>query len=176
MEFISIADGDLPPVRLSDIYDEALPEVYAYLRSRCGSIELAEELTSATFVQAALVWSKGTSPEVSIPWLITVARNKLIDHWRHLAVVDRSLGLLARDNPQSTDPWNVVLDQAHAGQILAELPSHYRAVLTLRYLDDLPVRTCAGLLDRTVHSTESLLVRARSAFRKAYELSGGNDE
>ena len=41
-------------------------------------------------------------------------------------------------------------------------------VLTLRYLDDLPVPEVAVLIDRTLHATEALLVRARAAFRRAY--------
>jgi RNA polymerase sigma-70 factor (ECF subfamily) len=41
-------------------------------------------------------------------------------------------------------------------------------VLTLRYLDDLPVGEVADILDRTLHATEALLARARAAFRRAY--------
>ena len=41
-------------------------------------------------------------------------------------------------------------------------------MLTLRYLDDLPVPDVAALVDRSVHATEGLLVRARAAFRRAY--------
>ena len=44
----------------------------------------------------------------------------------------------------------------------------HRTALTLRYLDGLPVPEVAALLDRTVHATEALLVRARLAFRRAY--------
>ena len=49
------------------------------------------------------------------------------------------------------------------------LGAHHRAALTLRYVDDLSVPAVAELLGRTVHATEALLVRARSAFRVAYE-------
>ena len=38
----------------------------------------------------------------------------------------------------------------------------------LRYLDGLSVPDVAALLDRSVHATESLLVRARGAFRDRY--------
>lgn len=168
--------GSSSPCRLSEIYDEALPEVYSYLRARCGSTAIAEELTSATFVQAALEWSKDNAPEISIGWLITVARNKLIDHWRHLAVVRRSQDLLVNEATEPTDPWNAVLDHARASQVLSELAPHYRGALTLRYLDDLSVRQCADVLGRTVHSTESLLVRARTAFRNTYEQTGGRND
>lgn len=164
------------PTRLSQLYDEALPEVYNYLRSRCGSTALAEELTSATFVQAALACSRDEHVSLSIGWLITVARHKLIDHWRHQAVVDRSIVLLEGGRVELVDPWVEVLDQARAAEVLHAIPPHYRGVLTLRYLDDLSVPECAEILDRTVHSTESLLARARNAFRAAYEKSGGHDD
>ena len=38
-----------------------------------------------------------------------------------------------------------------------------------RYLDGLSVPEVAEQLGRTVHATEALLVRARAAFRRAYE-------
>ena len=44
------------------------------------------------------------------------------------------------------------------------------SALTLRYLDGLSVPEVADELDRTVHATEALLVRARAAFRRAYEV------
>ena len=52
------------------------------------------------------------------------------------------------------------------------LGEHHRAALTLRYVDGLPVPQVAALLDRTVHATEALLVRARAAFRRAYDSTG----
>ena len=169
-------DGVGSAPRLSELYDDALPEVYGYLRSRCGSTALAEELTSATFVQAALAWSRGTAPQLTIGWLITVARNKLIDHWRHQAVVDRSLVLLDGSRVDRVDPWDAVLDHARASEVLRALPPHHRSVLVLRYFDDLSVPECAELLGRSVRSTESLLARARDGFRAAYEETGGRDD
>jgi RNA polymerase sigma-70 factor (ECF subfamily) len=41
-------------------------------------------------------------------------------------------------------------------------------VLTLRYLDGLPVPEVARALGRTVPATESLLTRARTAYRRTY--------
>jgi len=49
-----------------------------------------------------------------------------------------------------------------------ELGPTYQAVLTLRYLDDLPVAEVARTLGRSLHATESLLSRAKAAFRLAY--------
>ena len=52
---------------------------------------------------------------------------------------------------------------------------HHRAALTLRYLDGLSVPEVAEHLGRTVHATEALLVRARVAFRRAYEEACDDD-
>ncbi len=51
---------------------------------------------------------------------------------------------------------------------LARLSGHQRAALTLRYLDGLPVAEVAELLGRSVHATETLLVRAKVALRRVY--------
>ena len=37
------------------------------------------------------------------------------------------------------------------------------------------VAEVAAVLDRTVHATEALLVRARAAFRRSYESTGTED-
>ena len=73
----------------------------------------------------------------------------------------------------SADPWDAELDLLRAREVLAALGPHHRAALTLRYLDDLPVPEVAALLGRTLHATEALLVRARAAFRRAYEAAEG---
>jgi RNA polymerase sigma-70 factor (ECF subfamily) len=59
--------------------------------------------------------------------------------------------------------------------VLADLAPHHRAALTLRYVDDLSVPDVALLLQRTVHATEALLVRARSAFRRSYAAEDDHD-
>lgn len=56
-----------------------------------------------------------------------------------------------------------------ARQVLDRLGAHHRAALTLRYLDGLSVPEVADHLGRTLHATEALLVRARTAFRARYE-------
>jgi RNA polymerase sigma-70 factor (ECF subfamily) len=150
---------------LLGLYDEALPQVYGYLLSRCGRRALAEDLTAETFLAAV-----GTDAPVSVPWLIGVARHKLVDHWRRQAREERSLALV--DGPPPGPTEDCVLDAVLARETLARLGPHHRAALTLRYLDGLPVAEVARLLDRTVHATEALLVRARAAFRRAYDDPG----
>ena len=147
------------------LYDEALPQVYGYLLSRCGQKALAEDLTAETFL-AAVDTVRRDQP-VTVGWLIGVARHKLVDYWRRLAREERSLALVPAE-PEP--PWeDGVLDAVTARAALERLGPHHRLALTLRYLDGLPVPEVARLLDRTLHATEALLVRARGAFRRSYE-------
>jgi RNA polymerase sigma-70 factor (ECF subfamily) len=70
-------------------------------------------------------------------------------------------------------PWeDGLLDAVTARAVLERLGPQHRLALTLRYLDGLPVPEVARLLDRTLHATEALLVRARAAFRRAYDTPG----
>jgi RNA polymerase sigma-70 factor (ECF subfamily) len=111
---------------------------------------------------------RNTAPGLSIPWLIGIARHKLVDHWRREARLERSLSAVAAEAETAEDPWDAELETIHARAALKQLAPQHRAALTLRYLDDLPVPEVAALLDRTVHATEALLVRARLAFRRVY--------
>lgn len=164
------ASDDVPSqaIALCSMYDVALPEVYGYLLRRCGSQTVAEDLTSETFMAAVDAVRKGGVPDLTIGWLIGVARHKLVDHWRRQARDEAKLALVADDDADTIDDWDERLDAVRARQVLATLAPHHRIALTLRYLDGLPVPEVASLIGRTVHATEALLVRARVAFRRAY--------
>ena len=152
------------------LYDSAMPEVYGYLASRSGSATVAEELTSETFLAAVDAVRRDRVPELTVAWLIGVARHKLVDHWRRAERENRSLRAVDAD-PVGTpaDEWDIRLDALAAHRTLARLGAHHRGALTLRYLDGLPVRDVADALGRTVGATEVLLVRAKAAFRDLYE-------
>lgn len=166
------------PFRVEDVserflalYDSSLPYVYGYLLARCGRAVLAEELTSETMLAAVDALKRGEPPaSLSTGWLLGIARHKLVDYWRRLGREERSLKAVAsqESNAESEDPWEIHLDGMRARETLEQLAAQHRAALTLRYLDDLPVAEVADILDRTVHATEALLVRARLAFRRAY--------
>jgi RNA polymerase sigma-70 factor (ECF subfamily) len=153
---------------LVELYDTALPHVYGYLAARTGSIAVAEDLTSETFLAAADAVRRDRVPGLSIAWLIGVARHKLVDHWRRHERDQRMLAVVAAEPEPPADQWGAELDVLTARDVLATLGPHHRSALTLRYLDGLPVRQVADLLGRTEGATEVLLVRAKAAFRAGY--------
>lgn len=157
-------------------YDEALPEVYGYLLHRCRNRTIAEDLAAETFMAAVESIRRGALTGVTTAWLIGIARHKLVDHWRRLEREIRDLRAI-EEPAADDDPWDAELDAFAARDVLERLGAHHRAALTLRYVDDLPVPQVADVLDRTVHATEALLVRARRAFRARYdELHDGPDD
>jgi RNA polymerase sigma-70 factor, ECF subfamily len=157
------------------LYDRALPQVYGYLARRTDDPAMAEDLTSETFMAAVDAVRDGSLAHPTVAWLVGVARHKLVDHWRRAAREDRKLRAVAAVTAEVEDPWDSRLDAARAHAVLRGLGAHHRAALTLRYLDGLSVPEVARLLDRTTHATEALLVRARRAFRVAYEAGDADD-
>ena len=156
---------------LLQLYDEALPHVYGYLVRRCHSAATAEDLTAETFLAAVTASQAGC--DVNVPWLIGTARHKLVDHWRRAGRNQQLLEELWEGTEPHADS-NEPVDALHVRDVLLGLLPHHRAVLTLRYLDGLPVDQVATLLERSVHATESLLMRAKTAYRHAAtELTGG---
>lgn len=159
--------------QLLALYDDAVPHVYGYLLSRCGRVALAEDLTAETLLAAVDAVRRHDAAPVSVPWLVGVARHKLIDHWRRQAREEQGLRAVGNDGDTRAgdgddDVWDIRLDALRARHTLSRLSPLHRAVLTLRYIDDLPVSDVALLVDRSVHAAEGLLVRARAAFRRAY--------
>jgi RNA polymerase sigma-70 factor (ECF subfamily) len=163
------------PATLLELYDSALPEVYGYLLHRCGRQDLAEDLTAETFLAAVDAVRRPDAPVLGVPWIIGVARHKLVDHWRRQARAERDLAAVGRELPDRVDPWDARLDVVVALGVLDRLGPLHRMVLTLRYLDDLPVPEVARIIGRSTHATEALLVRARAAFRRAYCARGRDD-
>jgi RNA polymerase sigma-70 factor, ECF subfamily len=175
--------GTPPPTtdhgaRLLEIYDHAVGEVFTYLRARCGGRALAEDLTADTFLAAVGQIRRGRVEEVTVAWLIGIARHKLIDEWRRAARRPRSERLDDEGSSGSGptddgDVWDAIIDRHLVADVMVELGPHHRSALTLRYFDGLPVPDVAAHLGRTVEATETLLVRARRRFRTVYERQQG---
>lgn len=159
-------------------YDRALPRIYGYLHDRCGGdAELAEELTQQTFVTAVREHGRFEGRADPMTWLTAIARHKLADHFRRLAREERRrMRIVARQITLDAEgrAWSRRDEREVVVTALARLPALQRAVLVLHYADGLPVREVAAQLGKSESAIESLMTRARDAFRRSYgEVSDG---
>ncbi len=157
------------------LYDDALPHVFGYLVRRCDRA-LAEDLTQEVFVTAARTVAGGDGAKVTLPWLMTVTKSRLVDHYRATGRRERTLALAwSADRP--TDAPSAETSSAERAlsaateAALMSLPVPQRTALVLHHLDDLPVVEVADRLGKSVRATESLLVRARRRLRTALEVT-----
>jgi RNA polymerase sigma-70 factor (ECF subfamily) len=151
-------------------YDEVLPPVYRYLLTRCGhDTALAEELTQQTFVDAVRHLDRFDGRSSVVTWLCAIGRHKLADHYRRAdRRRRRDLRLRVSQRADGLEVWAEHERRSEVAEALAQLPGPQQLVLVLRYLDDLPVREVAQTIGRSEKATESLLSRAREAFRRVY--------
>jgi RNA polymerase sigma-70 factor (ECF subfamily) len=153
--------------RFRAMYEAALPQVYGFLSFRTGGdVALAEDLTAETFAAAVSRFRAGDETEITTGWLLTVARRRLIDHWRRGAVANRKMGLIRGSQRAPKFPDG---ERDFVIEILDELPAAQRQVLVLQHLEGMSVQEIADIIGRSVGATESLLARARRTFRRMYE-------
>jgi len=155
-------------------YGRTLPRVYAYLLSRCGSdVTLAEDLTQQAFIAAVDQRSRFDGRSDTATWVCGIARHKLADHFRSLEREERRRMRLEVRQIQVerdvVDQGPALDDRAAIADALRSLPASHRAVLAFVVLDDLPIAEAARLMGRSPAATQSLLHRARAAFRRAYD-------
>jgi RNA polymerase sigma-70 factor, ECF subfamily len=158
------------PVRFRIWYDDALPRVYRYILARCGDQALAEEVTQEAFAEAIRARRRFQGRSDSVTWICAIGRNRLVDHIRRdRRSASRHLRLIDAQPDQESNAWRDSDEREAVQRALASLLPDQRLALMLRYVDQLPVREIAALLHRTESATESVLSRARDAFRRAYE-------
>ena len=154
--------------RFLAFYDLAVGPLFGYLyRASGGQRELAEDLCQDVFATALERARDGDTSVMTVPWAITVGRNRLIDQWRRSARDERRLRQLAAARPATA-----TVDDDLLGWI-RQLPPNQRAAVVLHYLDDLPVHEVAERLGKSDKATESLLSRARRTLRT---IGGGDHD
>jgi RNA polymerase sigma-70 factor (ECF subfamily) len=162
--------------------DRYVPAVLRFAASRLGSQrELAREVTQAALARALAHLGSYRGEAALLTWLCACCRNEILMRMRRdrsgpvlvelpaedLLVADESgaeAALLSRERALRV---HVTLDA---------LPERYAAVLEWKYVDHLTTDAIARRLGLGTKATESLLGRARRAFRVAYDdLSQGGE-
>ena len=153
------------PEEFARFYEQAHLSVFRYMMVLCaGSQSEAEEITAEAFLRA---WEKrqqfSGSLEAALGWVITIARNLLIDRRRSQGAhpvesgIDESLPDLGR-NIES-----LLVGEEQMQQVLdaiASLPFPQRDMLILRYVLGWRVKAIAAHLGRTENTVSVDLRRA----------------
>lgn len=155
-----------------EFYDRALPVVFGYFVTRCGGRkDVAEELTQETFLSAVQSLERGVDIESQLPWIVSIARRRLVDHFRKQERRERSEVEIRSPFPSSTSVGGSALTSLTEARLIAALdrvPPRQRIALLLRYVDDLTVREVARSLNQGESATESLIRRGRASLLDAY--------
>lgn len=156
---------ELPEQALLDVYRETIRPLYRFVSRRVGGdASLAEDLVQDTWMRALDSWPARGVPDEPLAWLVRVARNSLIDHFR-------------RVTPQLVDPARLDLENAAfspdapdlASVVswgLARLRRRQADVLEAFYFDGRTTREIAAEWKTSERAVEGALRRARAKLKK----------
>jgi RNA polymerase sigma-70 factor (ECF subfamily) len=158
-------------------YEESFDPLYGYTLWRCAGLrDLADEVVQETWL-TAVRRIRCFDPERGsfAAWLCGIAANVLRNRLRREKFRTRLARPLGDHAGAGVAPDRRELAEQVA-RALAELPQRYEAVLRAKYLDQRSVNEIAAAWGETPKAIESLLTRARQAFRAAYQkLEGSHD-
>ena len=153
---------------LIDIYRATIRPLYAYVSRRVGGdAGLAEDLVQDTWMRALDTWPSGGIPNEPLAWLVRVARNTLVSHFRRMQPEPIDPALLdveaATFSPDAPDRAAIV------GWGLARVRRRHAEILEAFYFDGKSVRDIARERGWTERAVEGRLRRARARLKKKLE-------
>lgn len=141
-------------------------KVYNYALHMIGDSHSAGDITQDVFLR--LFENRGKFAEIGnvTGWLITVARNRCLNHLRgrKKEVSIENIDLYKSDNPIGIDHNHATLEKAMAG-----LKTRYREALILREYQGCTYNEISEILQITVAAVRSLLYNARLELRDNFQ-------
>ena len=147
-----------------------------FLQTIVGDAQLAEELTQETFVKIFIKKPRYKPTASFKTWLYTIGKNEAL---RYLKKQKRSIPLsyedallIPDDAPTAEEQYFADEDRQNVHAVLGKLNPAYREILWLTYFEGLSNKECALMLNKNVHSIESLLSRARKSLKDQLRKDG----
>jgi RNA polymerase sigma-70 factor (ECF subfamily) len=185
-----ILGGDEAAFR--ELFDRFFPRLYRFALARVGGDrDTAEDIVQQTFCNAIERLESYRGEAALYTWFCQICRNAIADHYRrrqggnerfvlledqpNVRAILEALAAPTDDEPE-TGVWRQQIHRVVEATLDA-LPGRYGEVLEWKYLDGESVEEIARRLGLGAKATESLLTRARVAFRAAIsELAAASDE
>lgn len=160
-----IDEAQRRPAAFSRIYRKYRRQVVQFFSYRLHDPEQSDDYAQETFVRAFVTLRKFRHRGYSyLTYLLRIARNLLVDHWRKTPTVPLEAA------EQLPDPRHERRDDSIDAELIwrvvHRLPPAERTAITWFYRDRLNVRQIATRLQRTENATKLLLSRARRHLRQ----------
>ena len=155
-------------------YDETFPGLYAFVRWRCAGLnDWADDVVQETWL-TAIRRIRDFDPDQGsfADWLRGIAANLLrnqLRKWRPAPSLNGQPAALARAQSSGSDDRRERDQAEQIAHALSRLPERYEAALRAKYLDQQSVAQMADACSESPKAVESLLTRAREAFRQEYQ-------
>lgn len=142
----------------TELYDRHAGRVYGYLRARLSEEAEAADILQNVFLKLHENRRRYNGRFPFLPWLFTIARNLLIDHWRkHKAIPVEAETFEALPSPEPGADEEVLVRQA-----LEQLSPDDRRLIELRFDEGLSFSDLArrlGISDDSARKRVSRLFR-----------------
>jgi RNA polymerase sigma-70 factor (ECF subfamily) len=160
-------------------FEAYYPRLFRYAERRVRDRSLAEDLAQQAIVNGLAALRSYRGEASLLTWLCGICRHELLREQARLgrsilvpsieddATIGAMLATLSTgtDDPELLARRSQIVDFVQA--ILDALPAPYGELLEWKYADELSVGDIAVRINRSYKATESLLTRARGAFRLA---------
>lgn len=173
------------------LYRRHVTSVYAYAYRQCGSRDVAEEATSATFERALRAIDKFEWRGGGVrAWLFRITANEVAEIYRRQSRATRPRGQMALRELAVDDVGNRIVEgsenvgdsrdhgaePAELHRALASLNPRYREAIALRYLGSMTAEDAAVALGCSKAVLAVTLYRGLGALRKAMGASFVSEE
>lgn len=172
----AILEGD--ERALKQFMDEYAPRLFRYARHRLGNLADVDEVVQATLSQAARRLETYRGDATLLTWLVQICRHEISRSLKRASRTDMMEPFLNDDllravveqvADESASPEIEASRREVIGMVqfaLDQLPEDYAKALEMKYVQGYGSREIALALGRTDEATQSLLARARRAFRE----------
>ena len=155
----------------SQLYELYFTPVFRYIYFRVKNKEEANDLSQTVFFKVFRslpnFQEKNKSP---LAYFFTVARNTVIDYWRVKKIsFNDSEGVLERIPDKTNNPLEFI-ERKEIGQTIRraikQLTDDQQEVITLKFINEMPNKEIAALLEKTEEAVRQLQCRALKALRE----------
>jgi RNA polymerase sigma-70 factor (ECF subfamily) len=158
----------------ASLYQRYAPALFAYIRRHITALPDAEDILADVFIGALHTDLSKISVDEQRAWLWTVARYKVIDHYRRTRQQQPQIPLdtLLETLADATTPEKLLLkheEEAYLRRYFQQLSEIQQEVLQLRFIAGLRCTEIAAILHKREGAVRSILLRALNTLRKHYQ-------